>query len=292
MKQGPATLMVSLPSKWAKANRMDKGGEVEMEEQGTRLIISADKKKAKKEISLNLSSGVESSARTIITNVYREGYDYVKVSFVKKEILKVIEDSVRGSLLGFEVIKKGEGFCVIENITEPAKEQFDNIFSKMLMNIDELFDLTKARLSGEGKEDFEEVEQRIKQFDNFCRRIVAKEGSDKAELKLTFHSELIHAQRELYHLLRFLQKNKVKVGKAEIELLDDCKVMFDRLKEAYTEKKIEKIEHMHELEEKGYKKGYSIINKADAVVVHHIINAMRGFYLASSPLVTLALQKD
>jgi hypothetical protein len=67
--------------------------------------------------------------------------------------------------------------------------------------------------------------------------------------------------------------------------------MFSLLLEAYKNKKLETIEKIHELETESYKKGYSLLEdkKSNPVVIHHLLNSIREFYLASSPLTGLAL---
>lgn len=294
VKQGAATLMISLPSKWLKKFNLGKGDEVEVEESGRNIILGVDPKKKKFETEINLASLTETSIRTIITNVYRAGYDKVKLNFKDKAIIPIIEDVVEHYLIGFEIIKKTENSCEVENITEPSHEHFENIFSKIVLNIDELFEITEKRLLGE-KHDFLQVERKIKQFDNFCRRIIAKKGmTEEHQLQIAFHNELIHAQREIYHLLRYISKNKFKIGKQELELLKDCKNLFNIVKEAYEKKSISHLENIHDLEKEIiYKKGYNLAKKTqEPIVVHHLLSAARGFYLASSPLVVLFLSKS
>lgn len=292
VKQGAATMMISLPSKWVKENKLEKGDEVELAESKDKVIIAlSDSVNESQSTEITLTSSQESSIRTILTNIYRQGYDSVKINFKDEEALKIVETTISSQLLGFEVIKKTKDFCLVENITEPSKEHFENIFSKLLMNIDELFNLTYSALTGEKFDDFKSTEEKIKQFDNFCRRIISKEEIPREDLLIAFHQELIHAQRNIYYLLMFMSKNKIKVGKTELDLFSDCKKMFSLLKEAHATKKLEVIEKMHELEGESYKKAYSFMLKptSNSVVVHHLINASRGFYLASSPLGIFAL---
>ena len=287
VKQGTATMMISLPSKWIKANDLGKGDEIDIEEKQNSIVISLGGKKSKRQTEINLTSSIESSVRTILTNAYRLGYDKINVNFQNKKTLKIIQNTVNHNLIGFEIIKKTDKNCQIENITEPSKEQFDNIFSKIFLNIDELFVIVENIQQGK-KQEFEEIEQKIQQYDNFCRRVIAKNDLyDIYQLKWAFHAELIHGQRELYLLLKYLEKNKIKADKSALDLLEECKKVFEILKQAYKEKNIEKLEKIHDLEKEIiYKKGYSALVKSkDRVVIHHIISAIRNFYLASSPLI-------
>lgn len=277
--------MLSLPSKWIKANNLEKGNELDIEEKGDSLIIRLDAKKQKKETEINLSSLTESSIRTIVTNAYRMGYTKVKLNFKDEKALKTIQNTINNDLIGFEIIKKSKTSCEIENITEPSKEQFDNIFSKIFLNIDDLFEITENMLHGE-KQEFEQTEQKIKQFDNFCRRVISESQEDNSKLVWVFHSELTHAQRELYHLLKYLEKNKTKSDKQALELLESCKEIFEKLKQAYNQKSINLLEQIHDLEKDiTYKKGYLSLKKSNPIITHHILNSIRNFYLASSPLI-------
>jgi phosphate uptake regulator len=291
VKQGAATMMISLPSKWIKDNKLDKGDEIELEEKENSLLISLNQHSKLQETRVNLKSSKESSIRTILTNIYRQGFDKVSVSYQGEESLKTIEKVVENQLLGFEIIKKTSTQCVIENITEPSKEQFKNIFSKMISNIEELLELTKRALSGDTFSEFEEIETKIKEFDNFCRRIVSKETLEKEDIQIAFHQELIHAQRNLYYLLKTLNKTKIKYNKSEISLLEKCHAMFELLLRSYNDRKLETIEQMHTLQTETYEKGYSLFIKSDCnpIVIYNLLNTTRGFYLASSPLIGLCL---
>jgi len=285
VRQGAATMMISLPTKWIKQNKLEKGSEVNLEEKGEELIINAGDKAPKKSIELNINSLVESSVRTVLINAYRLGYDKIKINYNGKDAIKVISHIVDRHTIGFEITKKGENFCEIENITEPSKDQFDNIFSKILLNIDEIFEITEKMLKGE-KLEFHEQEEKILQYANFCRRVIAKNSFEDYALKWAFHAEMIHGQRELYHMLKYLEKNKIKPEKEVFDLLDECKKMFELLKQAHKEKDLVKIEKIHEIEKEiTYKKGYLILNKTkNPIIIHHILKSIRSFYLASSPL--------
>jgi phosphate uptake regulator len=286
VKQGAATLMISLPAKWAKTHNLDKGDEINIEEKGNTVLISIEEQKVKKETTITISSENESSVRTIITSAYRLGYDKITVKTSLKVIEKIKE--VVKNLLGFEIIKQYPDGCTIENITEPSAEQFDNIFAKVILNIEELFLIAKEMIEGK-KSKFEEIEHKITEFDNFCRRVIAKNQTEKnRSLREAFHSSLYRGQREIYHLLIYLEKKPkdTKAQKEFLELLEQIKEVFILLKEAYYKKDLSQIEKLHEKEKEIiYNKGYKALKRdIDDIVVYHILAAVRNFYLASSPL--------
>jgi len=292
VKQGASTLMISIPSKWAKQFNLDKGDELEVEENGRSLIMSAEGGKALSENSINLSSLTESSIRTGITNAYRIGYDRIILNFSDRAAFPIIKEVVEKNLLGFEIIKKTENSCIIENVTEPAKEQFNNIFSKALMNIDELFVTVEDMLNGK-KIEFEDTERNIMKYDAFCRRILLKSGNVGLQpLQWAFHSETMHGQRELYFLLRYLSKNKVKVLKETFSLLKETKKIFDTLKEAYDKRSIPLLEKVHDLEKDIAKQAIRLMEQdKNSLLVHYLFDAARKFYLAGSPLIGILISE-
>lgn len=288
VKHGEATMMISLPSKWLKNNNLSKGDELNVIEKGSEITFSAKKdKKIKRQIEINISSMTESSLRNMLTNSYRLGYDRVIVYFLNNIILKTIEDITRNYFIGFEIIEKDSKKCVIENITEPSEDQFDNIFSKILLNIDSIFDILKEVLNGK-KLEFESTERQLLSFENFCRRVISKKSDSTDKLQWVLHAELGHAQRELYFALKVASKNKIN-GKDAQRLLEECKKMYNTLKQAYLKKDNSLIEEIHDMEKKIiYKEGYEIIKKCkdpnERIIIHHILNSVRNLYLASSPL--------
>src|SRR4030043_2126626 len=237
VKQGAATMMISLPSKWIKANSLEKGDEIDLENLGKNLVISIKSPEKKLETSIKLTSLTESSIRTLITNTYRESYDKINVEFENNEQFKILKRVIETRLIGFEITKKQQKSCTVENITEPSPDQFDNLLNKIFLNIEELFEITKKRLNDEEAEDFEEVADRIQKYDNFCRRIIVKRKlvEKNSEMFWSFLSSIIRAYRELYYLNKATDK-KIKVSEKTKELLQDSEEVFSMIIKAYKNK--------------------------------------------------------
>jgi len=285
VKQGAATMMISLPSKWIQANELKKGDEIDIEETGNDLHISLDEKQKKLETSLKLISLTETSIRTLITNTYRAGYDKINIEFENNEQFKILKKVIETRLIGFEITKKQSKSCIVENITEPSSDQFDNILNKMFMNIEELFEITKKRLQGEKTEDFEDIANIIQKYDNFCRRVIIKRKltENRSEMFWSFLSLIIHGQRELYYLNKSIKK--IKASKEQQELLEGAYEIFKILEKTYKEKNISLLNKIHEMQKQLiYKKGYSLLNKPNSIITYHLMASIREFYQANSPL--------
>ena len=293
IKLGTSTLVVSLPSAWAREQHLKAGAEISLEESGTGLLLSAGAKSAAISTEICLTHMSESSIRTLITNTYRAGYDRITVTFEKPEQLSTLRDVIRTRLIGFEIVENAEKHCLVENITEPSGDQFDKIFRKELFAIEEFVALTEKRLAKSEKHlDYQSLEETIQKYDNFCRRIIVKEaiGSPRAQFLWTFLGLLLHAQRELYHLHRFLDKKEV-IHESHAKQLKHVRSVFDLLQRAYLEKNPQLVGEIHDLQERAlYHDGYADLmkGKGDAnVVTFHLLSSLRNFYLASSPLIGL-----
>ena len=113
VKQGTATLMISLPSKWIQANNLNKGDEIDIEELENSLFISQHSKSKKQSTIINLTNLTESSIRTSIVNAYRSGFDIIEVKFSSEKHYSILSNTLQDYLLGFDITKRENNFCII-----------------------------------------------------------------------------------------------------------------------------------------------------------------------------------
>lgn len=287
VKQGINTLMVSLPSKWVKQQHLSKGENVEIQQLGKNILVTGSTELLRQETAIHLITPIESSIRTLVTNTYRTGYDVITVTYATEEQYKILLHIVKTRLIGFEITKHTKQQCVIENVTEPVEQQFESILKKIFFCIQEFFEKTLLCAKKNESFDVEELQERIQRYDNFCRRMISKRKIvfEKSELLWTFLAVLIHAQRELYQLNR---NASFPLSHKNTELLLDAHNLFELLKKAYIEKKIDSLGAIHELEkELIYKKGYALLQSRkgkESIATYHLLVCIRELYQANSPL--------
>ena len=292
VKQGASTIMVSLPAKWIRKFDLKKGDSINLREKDNRILIFPKEKEEKLETKIKLRGLTESSIRTLITNTYRRGYDKIDVKFENKKQFQLLKTVVKTRLIGFEVVEKKKKSCVVENITEPSTDKFKPLLNKVFMNISSLFEITKEKMAGEeAKENYEEVEERIQKYDNFCRRVIFKKkhkGED-SEMFWTFLTLLIHGQREIYHLNKLIRKKKV--SKKTIDLLDKSKKIFELIHKSFKNEDISPLSKVHKIEKEAiYKEGFDLLKtKKENPIIYHILLSIREFYQSNSPLTGLIL---
>jgi len=120
VKQGAATLMISLPAKWLKRFKLGKGDEIDVDEEGSRLVISKKGAKVGKETEINLTRQTETGIRTLITNAYRSGFDVVNVKFENEEHVPDIAKELK---ISEEEVKR---IITNERIKERVMKDFGN----------------------------------------------------------------------------------------------------------------------------------------------------------------------
>lgn len=300
IKQGIGGFTVYLPPKWVKKHHLDKGDLVSLEELDGNIILKpGNASKELKEARLKITHTTESSIRTLITNAYRLGYHRLEIDYKQAENYEVLKHAL-SQLMGFEITSNKNNVCVIESLSEPEVDKADQIFLKFLFLIEELFEQVNDLLVGKDVnfEEIKDIQDRIKRYDNFCRRVVLHQSKVESltSLKWIFYNNLMHAQRELYLLAKYQQKQTITVSKDLKMYFSQVHDLFSLLKKAYMKKDVVRLEEIHALEKDLVeKKAYNLLEKTvgkESIILHRLTTAARKFYLCSSPLMGLFILEE
>ena len=297
VKQGATTLMISLPSDYVKRFGLKKGQEINVLDIKNSLLITTSEQKDKKEITFSFASVSESAIRLTLINAYRAGYDTITISNSSALQRSIIKKVLQNYLLGLEVTREDQETCVLENVTEPNKENFEMLFQKLFSNIALMIEGTEKHLKDNTSFDYQSLMFNIHKYDNFCRRIMTKQNlySDKALFFWNFLSTLIHSPRELYHLNKYLDNSNRSALNQEhtamFNLLSNLKTVFAFVREAYHHKDIKTIEEIHQkVNTLLTTEMYPALEKQ--VALHHLGSAVRNLHLSTSPLIGLFLTSN
>ena len=290
-------MMISLPSKWIKENKLGKGSEVELEEENNKIIIAAEGKK-KGEIIIEISKDNEKDIKNILTHIYRNGFDRIILKGDTKEVSRVIRKIVDELLLGFELTEISRDKTIIENISEPTEQKYDIILGKLFKIIEE----TQEILAGSFKEnsfksqDIEDLKKQHDRFVLFCRRLLNKGTTGKNSLihweLLTF---LMHIEHSYYYLYSYLSKNKIQKNEKIIKIVQEAKEYFLMYKNSYYNKDIKLVHKINELKKEYYlEKLPSLIEKSsgkEAMILVYLREIFRLIQIGTSPILNELLEK-
>jgi phosphate uptake regulator len=193
VKQGPATMMVSLPSKWIKENKIAAGDELGVLPAGNRIIYSkSEQKTGRKEITVNIDNYWNHTALSkCLAVLYRTNYDKINLVHSKpiylnraanKVPLKVWASESINKFVGVEITSQSSTKTEIECLTTEENPNLE----KMAKRISFLIKETTSELIssiGENYHTFHETVgihlDSIGKFVNYLLRTLY--ASDKSE---------------------------------------------------------------------------------------------------------------
>lgn len=176
------TMVVSLPSSWVKKYDIKKGEELEVEEQDRRVIIKTSKSFVTYKKRLDISNLIPIINRSII-EAYKKGYDELEIRFDSKELFNRVQKVIE-ELIGFEIIRQEESYCIIKAISQPSINEFDNILRRLFLVIKRMGEECLIGIKNNDKKilfDTINLDYNINKFANFCIRHINKMGYDNME---------------------------------------------------------------------------------------------------------------
>ena len=120
IKQGGGGFTIYLPKKWVDEKGLTGGDKVNLSEANTALIVNSSKPVRKEKV-VEITKENKKDIKTILTHLYRNGFDIIHIKETTKTIQKEIKQITEDLLLGFEITETTEGSCTLENLSEPSE---------------------------------------------------------------------------------------------------------------------------------------------------------------------------
>ena len=289
VKQGAATMMISLPAKWIKQFNLKKGDEIDLEESGDNLVISKDRKKTKKQIRINITDENRKDILVILTHLYRKGFDIITIEGINPKLLNEIKTIVNELLLGFEITEREDAKCRIENISEPTEQKYDSLLRRIFLIIKETHNIVVEDFQKNEFSHLDEIVDLRKQQDKFilfCRRALKHEKDPIVSWELlTF---LMHIEHAYHYLYKYASENKIIKSKETINLLEKLGDYLQLYYDAYFKRDINKIHKINNLrKEHHFGKCLKLIEKCrNPVIVSYIRELFRLIQIGTSPVLS------
>ena len=174
-----STQLISLPRKWAIAHNVKKGDELEIEEQGDRVVVSTNKGVSFEKITVDISKLNEKLVHWTLYILHKSGYDEIELTYNDHKIAKVIQDTISEGIMGFEIIEQTPKYCLIKNIATGLESEFETILKRIF-----LVTISMAKTSYDiiSKSQFENLKEIIvlettnNKLTNFCERLLNQKG--------------------------------------------------------------------------------------------------------------------
>tara|TARA_B100000315_G_scaffold15927_1_gene14273 strand:- start:1161 stop:2090 length:930 start_codon:yes stop_codon:yes gene_type:complete len=298
VQHGGSTLVVSIPSKWAKKHELEKGQEINIEEKEDYLLVStAGEKGGKKKKELSIENYTYYSLRSIISGLYRTGYDEIKIQFNEKIPISIIH-KIMDLLPGFEANFVGEKTCVINSIIKSSEDMVSNMINKLFLNLKMMFDMALKSGKKITLDDAFSIKNNCLRLRDYCHRMIRNlnYGNENSYdyYTIVFSLEKISGL-VLHSLLTYLINNKVQLTKKDLDLIKKNKEMLDTLHKLYLNKKWNDAEkfynklrnHLLSVRKKGL-----LMDNGDKTIYMHMESNFHYLFALSSRVLNIAVSVD
>lgn len=238
VRQGVATLTVSLPSKWTKKFNLTNGDEVDVEERDAVLVISSEKSPENKREVLDLSKFSILLKRIVIAK-YLKGVDEIEVKFDTADKGRVLQKRIRDTI-GMEVINQGKDFLVIKDISGGAKADFDPILKRVFSMLNAVIEesLNSLKRKETDLAYLEDMESNINRVSDHCFRILNKYGHPEYSKTPVLYIQVLLLEQladEFKILTKYITDNELVLEPSVIALYGRIQKLFKTLEELFHE---------------------------------------------------------
>ncbi|MDP3917279.1 MAG: AbrB/MazE/SpoVT family DNA-binding domain-containing protein [Nanoarchaeota archaeon] len=238
---GPSTLMVSLPSKWVKEFGIKKGDEVDINVNGSSLLVETSKLKKNEVKKLDISNLSSNLIRYFIYSSYRNGNGEIELSFddehvidcntKKKELVLDVISSVVENLVGVEIMVQRERYVLIREISTVNRDEFANTLGRIFVTLVNSSNDIRSAMKNNNKELLDRIkkssDKKINKLCDFCFRIINK-GGIVENSKVPFYYSIISVLEELGDALEDICKIAIE-GRVSDEEISKVNKTFEIL---------------------------------------------------------------
>ncbi|MBI2522896.1 hypothetical protein HYW19_00750 [Candidatus Woesearchaeota archaeon] len=165
-----------MPRKWSQKYSIKKGDELEVEEQGDKIIIQITNSPSNKEITVDLSDLTPRLADRFMARAYQKGYDSITVKYNNPEIAIAVQNKVN-ELLGFEIMEQTKGTLIIKSISQKLNIDFDSSLRRAFLIVIDMAETCLESYKQGDKKTLENLYYKdfdVNKFCYFCLRYINK----------------------------------------------------------------------------------------------------------------------
>ena len=285
---GQNTLTVSLPSEFVKKQGLKKGQEIEVEEEGSELVIRT-KKKIELEKKVLKAEEIKLIARRYINALNRKGIDEIEISYENEKDLEEVKKALKKELSTYEIVKKSDGICLIKSISELDEKEFDNLLRRTLILLKEMVSVLGEAYKEKDKNKLKEILE-LEELNNrltcLLRRALNKKGHKDHKNTILYYLILDQLEKAADELRDFslICDLKVKGTSELISSLERLSQEFYDLFYSYSSTNVSKFElNSREFIAKNQK----LIKKLDPLEVHHLLSFCEIIFNLSASITSI-----
>ncbi len=294
-----STQLVSLPRKWAITHNIKKGDEVDVQENGTSVVVSTGNGHALEKTEIDITN-LKAMIPRYIHAMYKRGVDELKLTFADPSILKIVQDSIGKEAVGYEILEHGKNYCTIKYVAGNI-EEFESILRRtflMLMNMaDESYDAIKSKDYSHLK-NIAFLEEANNRFTTICRRYLNKNGATKTFTKIGPVYFIVESLERIADQFKYTCKYIYSEGgsnvinKAVLDLYQRVNSLLHEFYEAFYKFDPDRISRLKDERDAIIAESFVLMKKkmapADFMLLHHSIASTNLIFGLLDPYLVLA----
>lgn len=282
VRQGHSTMTVSLPASWIKKFSLKEGDEINVEESGNNLEVSASKSAGTSSIEIDATKyGL--FTKNDLSHLYIQGYDEIIIHFDNEEVLKQIKERLP-DCIGFEAIDQSESKITIRSISSALESEFDSILRKVfqiLKNMaDEILDALEKKQFDRLKQ-IRDMETINNKFTSFLLRLIVKKGYKVQNRSLQAYDLIQNLERiadEYKYLCDDITKES-HIEKEALEILKKINSFMDLIYNLYYNFEPKKNLLIYKLRKDLKASSTKLLSKSkNSIVSSHLIALVEKIY--------------
>ncbi len=280
-----STHLVSLPKDWINRKGVKKGDEVEIEEQGSKLMIITERSGAPKSIRIT----PEKFGRFVphqLSAAYHLGYDDVEIVYSDSSTLEDVQKRL-GNCIGYEIVNQGDNFCRIKTISHVSLDEFDQILRKTFLL---LMSMGKNIIEVLERNEYQKLKETMvlevtnNKLTDFCKRVLNVRGykdHNKLTTVYTIATYLENMADEYRWICEHLAKKKGKLNPKVLADFRDVNDLFSKFYASFYKFSGDKSEAVFSRVEPLRKRVLDRMTRSkgeDILVLHSLINVLSIIY--------------
>ncbi|MEA3515465.1 MAG: hypothetical protein U9R34_08355 [Nanoarchaeota archaeon] len=176
VKQGAATMTVSLPASWIRKFNLMQGDDIEVQETGKSLVMTTESQLRTEEAAIDITGKNRGYIFRKILGLYCAGTDKITIKHQNQlELIREITDR----LIGFGMVKQEKTLCIIQDLSGITNIDFNIIYRRcfrlLIEQSESMLDLVK---NNKQLKQIVIMDYSLNQFTDYCLRYLSKRGHE------------------------------------------------------------------------------------------------------------------
>ena len=293
-----STQLISLPRKWSLKYNIKKGDELEIEENGNKIIINTEKDFQVEKVELNIDNLDPMILRSVVA-LYKRGVDEIKINFNKPELIESLQKAIGKEAVGYEITEQGKDYCVVKHVSGEL-EKFDPVLRRTFFL---LVSMAEESLNSIKKNEFDHLkniaflEEANNRFTTTCRRYLNKRGyTDTRKIGPLYYiieeiENIADQYKYLCNYLYNLRNKKLKISKEILELYQETNLMFKNFYDLFYKFDQDKLVYIGNQRKILTERFLQLFEKdsknPDKIMLYHLFTIMQKIFCLVGPYLVI-----